>query len=111
MRASKAIALEDVEAAYDKSKHVHLSRSLRGLSDSERALVRVLAEHDGERAGTVYDAFHAETDLGYTRYSEIINKLDQLGVIDAEYADVEGRGRSRALSLAYDADAVLDRLE
>ncbi|TKX82626.1 cell division control protein 6, partial [Halorubrum sp. SS5] len=46
-----------------------------------------------------------------TRYSEIINKLDQLGVIDAEYADVDGRGRSRELSLAYDAEAVLDRLE
>ncbi|OYR77662.1 cell division control protein 6, partial [Halorubrum sp. E3] len=111
MRASKTIAEEDVESAYDKSKHVHLSRSLRGLSDSERALVRVLAENDGERAGTVYEAFHDETDLGYTRYSEITNKLDQLGVIDAEYAEVEGRGRSRELSLAYDAEAVLDRLE
>jgi cell division control protein 6 len=32
-------------------------------------------------------------------------------VIDAEYADVDGRGRSRELSLAYDAEAVLDRLE
>ena len=111
MRASKTIGAEDVEDAYDKSKYVHLSRSLRGLSDSERALVRVLAEHDGKRAGEVYEAFHEETDLGYTRYSEIINKLDQLGVIEAEYADVEGRGRSRELSLAYDADAVLDRLE
>ncbi len=111
MRASKTIAEEDVESAYDKSKHVHLSRSLRGLSESERALVRVLAENDGERAGTVYEAFHDETDLGYTRYSEIINKLDQLGVIEAEYAEVEGRGRSRELSLAYDAEAVLDRLE
>ena len=111
MRASKSIAIEDVEAAYDKSKHVHLSRSLRGLSDSERALVRVLAANDGEQAGAVYEAFHEETDLGYTRYSEIINKLDQLGVIDAEYADVDGRGRSRELSLAYDAEAVLDRLE
>ena len=111
MRASKTIAEEDVESAYDKSKHVHLSRSLRGLSESERALVRVLAENDGERAGTVYEAFRDETDLGYTRYSEIINKLDQLGVIEAEYADVEGRGRSRELSLAYDAEAVLDRLE
>ncbi|QKY16719.1 ORC1-type DNA replication protein [Halorubrum sp. CBA1229] len=111
MRASKTIAEEDVESAYEKSKHVHLSRSLRGLSDSERALVRVLAENDGERAGTVYEAFHDETDLGYTRYSEIINKLDQLGVIEAEYAEVEGRGRSRELSLAYDAEAVLDRLE
>ncbi|MFC7187887.1 ORC1-type DNA replication protein [Halorubrum yunnanense] len=111
MRASKTIAEEDVESAYEKSKHVHLSRSLRGLSESERALVRVLAENDGERAGAVYEAFHDETDLGYTRYSEIINKLDQLGVIEAEYADVEGRGRSRELSLAYDAEAVLDRLE
>jgi cell division control protein 6 len=111
MRASRTIALEDVEEAYDKSKHVHLSRCLRELSDSERALVRVVADHDGDQAGQVYEAFHEETDLGYTRYSEIINKLDQLGVIEASYADVEGRGRSRSLTLAYDADAVLDRLE
>ncbi|SNR44622.1 ORC1-type DNA replication protein [Halorubrum vacuolatum] len=110
MRASRTVAAEDVESAYDKSKYVHLSRSLRGLSDSERGLVRVLAEHDGERAGTVYEAFHEETDLGYTRYSEIINKLDRLGVIETAYADVEGRGRSRELTLAYDAEAILDRL-
>ena len=43
-------------------------------------------------------------------YSEIINKLDQLGIISASYADVEGRGRSRELALEYEADAVLDRL-
>jgi cell division control protein 6 len=110
MRASRTVTLDDVEAAYDKSKYVHLSRCLRGLSDSERALVRVIAEYDGEQAGTVYEAFHEETDLGYTRYSEIINKLDQLGIIDTEYAEIEGRGRSRSLSLAYEADAVLDRL-
>ncbi|MDS0295864.1 ORC1-type DNA replication protein [Halogeometricum luteum] len=110
MRASRTVTLEDVEAAYDKSKYVHLSRCLRGLSDSERALVRVIAEYDGEQAGTVYEAFREETDLGYTRYSEIVTKLDQLGVIDTEYAEIEGRGRSRSLSLAYDADAVLDRL-
>ena len=110
MRASRTVSAADIEEAYEQSKHVHLSRSLRGLSDSERALVRVLADHDGERAGTVYEAFHETTGLGYTRYSEIVNKLDQLGVIEAEYADVEGRGRSRELALAYDAGAVLDRL-
>jgi cell division control protein 6 len=110
MRASRTIEPQDIEAAYDKSKHVHLSRSLRGLSDSERALVRVIADHSGEQAGTVYEAFHEETDLGYTRYSEIVNKLDQLGLIDAEYAEVEGRGRSRSLTLTYDADAVKERL-
>ncbi|CQR49362.1 MULTISPECIES: ORC1-type DNA replication protein [Haloferax] len=110
MRASRTVDMEDVEAAYDKSKYVHLSRCLQGLSDPERELVRVVAEYDGERAGAVYDAFNEETDLGYTRYSELVNKLDQLGVIEARYTEIEGRGRTRAISLAYDADAVLDRL-
>ncbi|MFB6127142.1 MAG: ORC1-type DNA replication protein [Halolamina sp.] len=110
MRASRTIAVEDVEESYDKSKYVHLSRRLQGLSDSETEFVEVLAEHDGEQAGDVYDAFNDRTDLGYTRYSEIVNKLDQLGLIEAEYADVEGRGRSRSLSLTYEPDAVLDRL-
>ena len=110
MRASRTVESQDVEAAYDTSKYVHLSRRLQGLSDSERSLVEVIADHDGKRAGDIYDAFNDRTDLGYTRYSEIINKLDQLGVIDATYTDIEGRGRSRELTLNYDAEAVLDRL-
>ena len=110
MRGSTEVATEDVEEAYEKAKYVHLSRHLRSLADSERAFLRTLAQHDGSRAGDVFEAFTEDTGLGYTRYSEIINKLDQLGVIDAEYTNVEGRGRSRELSLAYDADAVLERL-
>lgn len=111
MRASTTVELEDVERAFDKSKYVHLSRHLRNLTDSEIALVRTIAEHDGERAGDVYESFEKRTDLGYTRYSELINKLDQLNIIDAEYTSVDGRGRSRKLSLAYDEDAVLERID
>ncbi|MCL7416209.1 MAG: ORC1-type DNA replication protein [Halalkalicoccus sp.] len=111
MRASRTVEVEDVEEAYEQSKYVHLSRSLRGLAESEAALVRVLVDHDGEQAGEVYEAFEEETDLGYTRYSEIVNKLDQLGIVETSYDGMEGRGRSRQLSLAYDSAAVLDRLE
>ncbi|WP_336136522.1 ORC1-type DNA replication protein [Natronomonas amylolytica] len=111
MRGATEVNTDDVDEAYEKAKYVHLSRHLRGLSESEAALVRVLADHDGKRAGDVFDVFSEETDLGYTRYSEIINKLEQLGLIDAEYSSVEGRGRSRTLSLSYDSDAVLDRLD
>ena len=111
MRGSKTISREDVDRAYEKSKYITLSRSLQGLSDPERELVRVIAEHDGEQAGDVYETFREVTDLGYTRYTEIVNKLDNLDLIDADYADIDGRGRSRSLSLAYEADAVLDRLE
>lgn len=111
MRASRTVTAEDVEEAYEQSKYVHLSRSLRGLSESEAALVGVLIEHDGEQAGAVYEAFADETDLGYTRYSEIVNKLDQLGVLETTYEGTEGRGRSRTLSLAYDHEAVEARLD
>jgi cell division control protein 6 len=111
MRASRTIANEDIEAAYEKSKHVHLSRSLRGISDSERALLEVVIDHDGQQAGEIYEAFEDETGLGYTRYTELVNKLDQLGVIEARYADVDGRGRSRELSLEYEPEAIRDRLD
>jgi cell division control protein 6 len=111
MRGATEIDTDDVDEAYEKAKYVHLSRHLQGLSDSEAALLRVLADHEGEQAGTVYEAFSEVTELGYTRYSEIVNKLEQLGLVETEYTDVDGRGRSRALSLSYDADAVLDRLE
>jgi ORC complex protein Cdc6/Orc1 len=110
MRASKTVEQTDVEEAFETSKYIHLSRRLGGLSDSETALLEVIAEHEGEQAGDIYEAFHEQTDLGYTRYAEIINKLDQLGIVDAQYADVDGRGRSRELSLDYDAEAVLERL-
>jgi cell division control protein 6 len=110
MRASREIALQDVESAFDDAKHVHLSRNLRALSENERALVEVVANQDGEQAGEVYSTFHEETDLGYTRYTEIVNKLDNLGIIEAEYEELEGRGRSRTLRLAHDKAAVLDQL-
>ncbi|NUB89944.1 ORC1-type DNA replication protein [Haloterrigena sp. SYSU A558-1] len=111
MRASRTVERQDVEDAYEKSKYINLSRSLSGLTGTERTLLEVIAHHDGEQAGDVYEAFHEETELGYTRYSEIVNKLDQLGLIDADYAEVDGRGRSRSLSLSYEKDAVLERLE
>lgn len=111
MRASRTLSVEDVEEAYEASKYVHLARRLETLSDSERGLVEVLIEQGSDRAGTIYESFHEETGLGYTRYSEIVNKLDNLGIIEATYTTVDGRGRSRELELAYDADAIRERLE
>jgi cell division control protein 6 len=110
MRGSRAVNRADVDEAYEKSKYVHLSRRLRELSESERALVAAVANYEGEQAGEVYDAFHERTGLGYTRYSELLNKLDRAGVLDTEYADVNGRGRSRRIELTHDSDAVLKRL-
>jgi len=110
LRGSRTVSRDDVDEAYEKSKYVHLSRRLQELADSERALVAAVADHEGEQAGAVYDAFHGRTGLGYTRYSELLNKLDRAGLLDTEYADVDGRGRSRRIELAHDTAAVRDRL-
>jgi cell division control protein 6 len=109
-RASRTVEPEDVDAVYEKAKHIHLSRSLSALAENERALVETVANHDGDQAGDVYDSFHEETGLGYTRYTEIVNKLDKLGLIEAEYEELEGRGRSRTLRLAHDPDTVREQL-
>ena len=109
-RASTTVELEDVDAVSEEAKNIHLSRSLRALSDTERALVETVADCDGEQAGDVYDAFNDRTDLGYTRYTEIVNKLDKLGLIDAEYEQLDGRGRSRTLRLTHDPEAVKEQL-
>ena len=105
-RASRSVERADVEAVSEEARSLQLSRSLDALSDAERALVAAVADNDGERAGDVYDAFEERTDLGYTRYTEIVNKVDQLGLIDARYESLDGRGRSRTLTLAHDSDAV-----
>jgi cell division control protein 6 len=90
---------------------VHLSRSLESLSESEAELLEVIAEHEGKQAGEVYEEFNEVSGLGYTRYSEIVNKLEDLGIVATNYAEVDGRGRSRELHLEYEPEAVLSRLE
>lgn len=111
MRGSKTVELEDIEEAYETAKYVHLDHSLQTLSESETALLGVIAEHEGKQAGEIYEQFHAKTDLGYTRYSEILSKLEELGIVETKYAELDGRGRSRSISLAYESDAILDRIE
>ncbi|MFB6078621.1 MAG: ORC1-type DNA replication protein [Halarchaeum sp.] len=109
-RASRSVELADVEAVSEDARALTLARDLDALNDVERALVDAIAAHEGERAGDVYDAFADRTDLGYTRYTEVVNKLDQLGLIEAAYESMEGRGRSRTLRLTHDADAVREHL-
>jgi cell division control protein 6 len=111
MRASKVVERRDVDEAYETSKFVHLSRSLESLSDSETELLEVIVEHEGKQAGEVYEEFQEVSGLGYTRYSEIVNKLEDLGIVATNYAEVDGRGRSRELHLEYEPEAVLSRLE
>ncbi len=111
MAGRTEVTAEDITSAYEDARYVHLSYSIQSLADSEQTLLEVIANHQGERAGDVYEAFTDRTGLGYTRYSEMLKKLEKIGVVDTEYADLDGRGRTREITLAYDADVILKQIQ
>jgi cell division control protein 6 len=106
-RASTTISTDDVQSAYEKSRMLHLSRTIASLSSGEQAILEILAEKRTSTAGDVYTAFHESTGLGYTRFHTMLNKLAALRLIDTDLATAGMHGRSRRITLRYDAKGVM----
>ncbi|MDY6966566.1 MAG: ORC1-type DNA replication protein, partial [Halobacteriota archaeon] len=106
-RASKTISIEDVEKAFEKSGLIHLSYSIRSLKSEEKVLLRLVAESGKVQAGDAFKKFREETGLSYTTFHEMVNKLDAVRLIDVDFTGEGKRGRSRLLSLRFDAKEVL----
>jgi len=102
-RASRRIEREDICSAYEVSRYLHLASTVRTLKPEEKAILLILARHaesGGEmNAGDVYRVVREETSLGYTRFYEIVRKLDALRLVNLEYRD--GKGRTRVITLRY----------
>ena len=109
-RASRIIALEDVDAAYEKSRLVHLSYTMRSLKEDEKHLLGLIAESPQSNSGELYEKFHGKTSLGYTRFYEMLNKLNSIKLVDADFTGKGARGRSRVVALRYPVDEVKSRL-
>ncbi|HRW82616.1 MAG TPA: ORC1-type DNA replication protein [Methanothrix sp.] len=110
-RASRTISIEDVERAYERSRLVHLSSALKPLRDDELLLLRLAAEMETSKAGDLYEKFKEATGAGYTRFHEILNKLDAARLVDTDFSGPGHRGRSRVVRIRYDPKEVLDRIK
>ena len=110
--ARRVIEREDICGAYSVSKYLHLAYSLKTLKDDEKHLLRTLALRSaGEtdmNAGEVYKAVKDAMGIGYTRFYEIVRKLDAMRLVNLQYRD--GKGRTRLISLRYDPGRVLSYL-
>ncbi|NTU99887.1 MAG: ORC1-type DNA replication protein [Methanoregulaceae archaeon] len=109
-RASRAITSDDVCKAYDVSKYLHLSSSVRSLKNEEKAVLGDIARQslaDGDmNAGEIYKAVKTGMPIGYTRFYEIVKKLDAMRLVDLQYR--EGKGRTRVISLRYDPVKIIE---
>ncbi|MDP2215813.1 MAG: ORC1-type DNA replication protein [Methanolobus sp.] len=110
-RASRTTSLEDVEKAYDASRLTYLCRSIRSLTEHERTLLGLIAKGGDLQTGDLYKSFHEITGLGYTRFYEILEKMNSSQFLDADFSGKGMRGRTRMIKTRYEPQDILKCLE
>ena len=110
-RASRIISIEDVEKAYEASRLMHLCRSIKSLTSDERTLLRLVAKGKNVQTGELYRSFHEITKLGYTRFYDMVNKLNTIQFVDANFSGKGMRGRTRIIKPRYETQDILKCLE
>jgi len=110
--ARRTIERDDICRAYEVSRYLHLVFTVKTLKTEEKELLRKVAElSSGEKemnAGEVYRSLKEKESIGYTRFYEMVKKLDAMRLVNLSYRD--GRGRTRLISLRYDPGRVLECL-
>ncbi len=110
--ARRSIEKDDICGAYEISKYLHLAYTVKTLKGEERQILRAIAERSRQEqemnAGDVYKAFKEKLSIGYTRFYEIVKKMDAMRLINLQYR--EGKGRTRIITLRYDPVKVLEYL-
>ena len=113
MNAEKAARMnitdDDVTQAFSVSRDLRLAELVRVLSTDETNVLFQLAEMTNDADIVTTKAVHTalgEKATGYTRYVQIIEKLDHLRLVTLTYQNT-GNGRTRIISLRYDPKRVL----
>jgi cell division control protein 6 len=110
--ARRSIEREDICGAYEISKYLHLSYTIKTLNDEERMILKSFAERSVKEhemnAGDVYKSLKETLTIGYTRFYEIVKKMDGMRLINLQYRD--GKGRTRIITLRYDPVKILEYL-
>jgi|Deesub1362A_J573_1020465.scaffolds.fasta_scaffold00193_16 cell division control protein 6 len=111
-RASRQITVEDVEQVYEDSKRVFLKKGLRGLNQDELKLLDIIYSMPAKTtAGEVYKEAREIIKMGYTKFYEMINKLDAIKLIDVSFSGKGAKGRTRYILHRYESEMMLKALK
>jgi len=108
-RASKKIELEDVELAREKGRRALVEKTVKILTRDEKILLRLAYEQSSVGTGSLYREFRKHVRVGYTKFNEILRRLEALRLIDVVHIG-EKRGVSRLVVGKYDPMIVLSAL-
>ena len=110
-RASRKIEVDDVERVYEGGAKVFLAKSISALNSDERETLKIIYSiKEDVNSGDVFKILKNEVNMSYTRFYEIINKLERLRLIDVVMGR-KGKGRTRYIIKKYDPVIVMAALE
>lgn len=105
--ASKTIEEKHLEEAESKSSSLKLVETLRSLSKSEKALLKVITETNKVlNSGPLSELFIEETGFSYATFGRALEKLEFLRLIDTKFTGKGVRGNSRQIILKFDPEDV-----
>ena len=110
--ARRHIDREDITGAYEASRFLHLAFTVKTLKGEERQILRSFAEISQKEsemnAGNLYKCINEKEEISYTRFYEIVKKMDAVRLINLHYR--EGKGRTRVITLRYEPAKILEYL-
>ncbi|MFQ6105547.1 MAG: ORC1-type DNA replication protein [Candidatus Hydrothermarchaeaceae archaeon] len=109
--ASRQVKGEHVEKAYESSRFANLREVANSLSESERNLVRIIAEKGAIDSGKLYRLFCDKTGKSYTKFYRVLDKLESIRLIDTKFTGKGKRGRTRTILPRYEKSELLNALE
>ncbi|NLI62293.1 MAG: ORC1-type DNA replication protein [Methanosarcinaceae archaeon] len=105
-RASTKISSEDVKNAYEASRSNHFARLVKNMNENEQIILKAVHERSEISSGELYEIFNSLTNIGYTRFYEIVNKMVAAGYINAEFTGKGQKGRTRIFKPAFKTDDI-----
>jgi len=103
---------QDVEAVTDDAMNLHLVHMKNALTLPEQDLLTFIADlPEGTDTQTTGALYHASTDgqekkISYSTFSNRIDRLEKLGLIETDKHSLPTRGRVTEVKLCYEAGAV-----
>lgn len=103
----KAEHLRNVFASVDK---VSLEKRLAYLNNSELTVMRAIADFSGKEitSGALYEKYckKNQSPLTLRRFRDIVTKLGEMRLIELQDSSVDGKGKTRKITLRVSREAV-----
>ncbi len=106
---SQKVKVDHLRAVFDSVDSVSLEKRLAYLNTSELAVIRAIADFDGEiTSGALYEKYCKKNSNPITlrRFRDIVTKLGEMRLVELQDASIDSKGKTRKITLRVSKNAV-----